>query len=52
MSQMKRTISYAGMPWVKIDAAERYEDPFSKTNYVKTMAALRATGEETVEDVI
>ena len=49
---MKKTISYKGLPWVQISTEIQYNDPFSKRNLIKTQGALRASGKETVAEMI
>lgn len=49
---MRKTISYSGIPWVQLDPSQRYNDPYNKTSHVRTMAALRASGSESVQDII
>ncbi|CDW78541.1 UNKNOWN [Stylonychia lemnae] len=49
---MKKTISYPGLPWIQLDVQKKYEDPFSKRNFIRTQGAFRASGQESVEDMI
>lgn len=49
---MKKTVSYPGLPWVQLETQKKYEDPFSKRNFIKTQGAFRASGKESVEEMI
>lgn len=48
----KKTVSYPGLPWIQLDTQKKYEDPFSKRNFIRTQGAFRATGQESVEEMI
>ena len=52
MHNMKNTVSYPGLPWVQLDINKRYEDPFGQRQTVRTQGAFRATGKESVQDMM
>ena len=50
---MKRTtLNYPGVPWHKLDLTKKYQDPYGKTTFIKTLGAFGATGKESVSDMV
>jgi len=49
---MRKTISYNDIPWVEFETAARYTDPYSKNVFLKTRSAFRATGSETLGEMV
>eukprot|EP00347_Sterkiella_histriomuscorum_P024332 403331494 len=48
----KKTVSYPGLPWIQMEVDKKYEDPYSKRNFIRTQGAFRASGKESVEQMI
>ena len=49
---LTKTISYKGIPWVQLDTTKKFEDPYSHRNTIRIQAALKAKGQESVNEII